>query len=297
MEIGVTDNHRRFVWYELMTTDVAGARDFYASVLAWDTRDASTRGLAYALFSSNDVEIAGLMALPQEATRKGATPRWLGYVGVDNVDKVTSELKRSGGTIYVPPTDTNIGRIAVVADPEMATLALINKVQPGAYDEAALDQPGHVGWHELFAIDPNKAFAFYQELFGWQNADSEIVETRSYRLFSVGGDAVGGMFARREGKPGSFWLYYFNVDDIDEATQRVKNNGGQTFEGPVQVPGDTWVARCIDPQGAMFALQGARSRSRHPQGSGIQVSWSSNWGRVSSRGRVIVDDGKGHSSN
>lgn len=289
----MADNHRRFAWYELMTTDVAGARAFYTEVLAWETRDASTPKLAYTLFSSKDVEVAGLIALPQEATRSGATPRWLGYVGVDNVDKVTAHIKRSGGRIYVPPTETNIGRIAVVTDPEMATLALINNSQSSPDDEAALEQAGHVGWHELFAIDPNKAFTFYQELFGWQNADTDVGEARSYRLFSAGSEPIGAMFARREGNPGSFWLYYFNVDDIDGAMQRVKDGGGEIFEGPIEVSGDTWVARCIDPQGAVFALQGARSHPRRAQGPGMQVSWSANWDGVSSRGRVIIDDRKG----
>jgi hypothetical protein len=292
METSVSDNDRRFVWYELMTTDVAGARAFYTEVLGWDTREVSTLNPAYTFFGSKDVEIGGLMPLPEEATRQGATPRWLGYIGVDDVDKLTSQIMRSGGTIYVSPTETNIGRIAVVADPDMAALALINRVQSGQHDKGALEQMGRVGWHELFTIDPNKAFAFYQELFGWQNADSEIGAAHSYRLFSAGGEAVGGMFAKSEAESFSFWLYYFNVDDIDAAMQRVKAAGGRVFEGPIEVPGDTWVARCADPQGATFALQGGRSRPRYTQIPGTQLSWSANWGGVASKGRVIVDDGK-----
>ncbi len=26
--------------------------------------------------------------------------------------------------------------------------------------------------------------------------------------------------------------------------------------GPMQVPGGSWIARCLDPQGALFALTG-----------------------------------------
>lgn len=289
----MTDNHRRFVWYELMTTDVAGARAFYTEVVGWGARDASTANLAYTLLTSGDIEIGGLMGLPEEATKNGATPRWMGYVGVDNVDKVTTQIERLGGKIYVPPTETNIGRISVVADPETATLGLIDEVRPRRNDPGDLDQPGRVGWHELLALDPNKVFAFYQELFGWQNVDSEIGATDSYRLFSAGGDVIGGTLAKRKGEPFSFWLHYFNVDDIDEATRRVKDSGGRIFEGPVEVPGDTWVARCVDPQGATFALEGGRSRPRYTQGPGTQISWSASWGDVSSKGRVIAGDGKG----
>jgi uncharacterized protein len=289
----VADNSRRFVWYELMTTDVTAASGFYTEVLGWNARDASTPNLPYTLFGSEDVEIAGLMALPPEATTNGATPRWLGYVGVDDVDRLATQIKRSGGTIYVPPTDTNIGRIAVVADPGMAALALINRTESGEPDQAAIEQAGRVGWHELFAIDPNRAFGFYQELFGWQSVDSEIGAAHSYRLFAAGGEPIGGMFTKGEAEPSSFWLYYFNTTDIDEAMRRVRRAGGRVFEGPIEVPGDTWVARCADPQGATFALQGARSGSQIAQGSRTQVSWSASWGGVSSKGRMIVDDDEG----
>ncbi len=37
------------------------------------------------------------------------------------VDATADRLKRLGGAVYVPPTDSNIGRIAVVADPQTAT--------------------------------------------------------------------------------------------------------------------------------------------------------------------------------
>jgi uncharacterized glyoxalase superfamily protein PhnB len=61
--------------------------------------------------------------------------------------------------------------------------------------------------------------------------------------------------------PMPFWLYYFNVGDIDAAVERVKAGGGKILEGPVEAPGDKRIARCTDPQGAMFALTGA-SRSK-----------------------------------
>ena len=60
-----------------------------------------------------------------------ATPRWMGYVGVSDVDAAAERLKRLGGTVYVPPTDTNIGRISVVADPQTATLALVEGLKAG----------------------------------------------------------------------------------------------------------------------------------------------------------------------
>lgn len=287
----------RFAWYELMTTDVAAAKAFYAGVVGWGVRDASTPDLAYTLFTAEKVSICGLMELPKEATKKGATPRWMGYVDVDDVDVSTGRLKRLGGAVYVPPTNTNIGRISVVADPQTATLALVKGLKFGQDQPTRQDLPGCVGWHELLATDPNKAFAFYGELFGWQKADAEIGTMDTYQLFSAGGQTIGGMFRKREREPYPFWLYYFNVDDIDATTQRVKAGGGRIFEGPIEVLGGVWVARCIDPQGAMFALQGKRSQQRYRQAGGMEAKWSTSWGEVSSKGKLVArPGGKGRTS-
>jgi predicted enzyme related to lactoylglutathione lyase len=287
------DNHRRFVWYELMTTDVSGAEAFYTEVIGWRARDASTSNLPYTLLTTGDVEIGGVIGLPEEATRKGAMPRWMGYVGVNDVAVVTDQIRRLGGTIYVPPTKTNIGRISVVADLEMAALGLIDAVQPQQGHPGDPDQPGHVGWRELLAADPDKAFAFYDTLFGWRKASAEAGAMDSYRLFSVGDQTIGGVFAKREREPVSFWLYYFNVDDIDAATKRVKEAGGRIFEGPVEVPGDAWIARCVDPQGATFAIQGPRGRSGYARGPTGEVRWSAAWGDISSQGKITAKRGKG----
>ena len=51
------------------------------------------------------------------------------------------------------------------------------------------------------------------------------------------------------------------VADIDAAAQRVRAGGGRILEGPFEAPGGSWIARCIDPQGAMFALEAKRGRS------------------------------------
>src|SRR3954452_3436792 len=126
----VMDLHGRFVWYELLTTDRAAAKTFYADVIGWRSRDAATNDFAYSLFVAAEVPLCGLMELPAEAQIMGATPRWVGYLQVPNVDDMTARLRRLGGSVYVPPTNSNIGRIAVVADPQTATFALVEGLMP-----------------------------------------------------------------------------------------------------------------------------------------------------------------------
>jgi uncharacterized protein len=58
--------------------------------------------------------------------------------------------------------------------------------------------------------------------------------------------------------PAPFWLYYFNVSAVEAAMARVNDAGGQVIHGPMQVPGGNWIAHCLDPQGAIFALVGPK---------------------------------------
>src|ERR1700680_1936452 len=258
----MVSSHGCFVWYELTTTDAEAAKAFYAKVVGWGIRDASMPGAAYTLFTAGEVAVAGLMDLPDEARKMGALPRWMGYVGVDDVDDATDRLKRLGGTVYVPPTDVpDVSRFSVVADPQAATLALVKGLNSGQEQSGALSSPGHVGWHELSAVNWEKVFAFYGELFGWRKVDADFGGIVTYQLFSAGGQTSGSRSTKPPTVPMPFWLYYFNVGDIDAAVERVKAGGGKILEGPVEAPGDKRIARCTDPQGAMFALTG-ESRSK-----------------------------------
>jgi predicted enzyme related to lactoylglutathione lyase len=276
----MVDYPGRFAWYELITTDMPGAKAFYADVVGWGVQDASMPNLAYSLFTVEGASVSGLMDLPEHARKMGATPRWMGYVSVGDVDVTADRIKRLGGAVYVPPTDSNIGRISVVADPQTATLALVKGLKTGQPKPAELAKTGHVGWHELLAADWEKAFAFYRELFGWQKAATEIGPTETYQFFSCGGQRIGGMFTKRPQDLLPFWLYYFNVGDIDTAAERVKTGGGKVFTGPVELPSGNWIARCGDPQGAAFALQGPRSQAG--------IGWSTDWDGFSSKGRLVI---------
>jgi uncharacterized protein len=257
----LVSSHGRFVWYELTTTDMKSAKAFYASVVGWGARGASMPGSAYSLFTIGDSPVTGLMNMPEEARRTGVTPRWTGYVGVDDVDAAVERIKQLGGAVYVPPMDVpNISRFSVVADPQMATLALVKGAKTSQAQSAALGKPGHVGWHELLAADWETAFAFYGELFGWQKADSHVGVMGAYQEFSAGGETIGGMFTKPATLPVPFWLYYFNIDDIQAAAKRVEAGGGQIVYGPTEVPGGAWIVHCTDPEGAIFALLDRRGR-------------------------------------
>jgi uncharacterized protein len=249
----------RFTWYELMTTDMKAAAAFYAKVMGWGAWDASLPGRPYTLFSDGPDAVGGLMDLPASARGAGANPNWIGYVETDDLDAAAVQIMRLGGTVHVPPTDIgDISRFAIFSDPQSSRLGLFKWRKSGPRQPTDPAAPGRVGWHELLAADWEKAWAFYNELFGWQKAEATLGETGTYQLFAAGGRTIGGMLTKAQTILAPIWLFYFNVGDIDAVTQRVTAGGGRVIHGPLETPDGRWIAQCTDPQGALFGLEGKR---------------------------------------
>ncbi|WP_246774029.1 VOC family protein [Bradyrhizobium diazoefficiens] len=284
----MADQRGRFVWYELLTTDMPSAAAFYADVVGWAVKDASSPELAYTLLTAGNAPVVGLMNLPEEGVRMGATPRWLGYVAVDDMDATIARIHPLGGAILVSPTDSNIGRIAVVADPQGATFALVTGLTYGQSQPGGTDKPGRVGWHELLAEDQRRIFPFYGELLGWKKPSAGTDPASVYELFSVAGQTIGGMLTKRPSVSQACWLHYFNVDDVGAAARRVNAGRGRVLQGPIELPDDCWIVRCVDPQGALFTLQGAWDRKAIERSSASEVSWSAKWGGIASQGRMVL---------
>lgn len=268
-----------FCWYELLTTDMAAATEFYRDVVGWGALPSSTSRVPYTLFKAGDSATAGLLELPPEGLKVGAQPRWMGYIAVPDVHAAAADIKRLGGMIYVPPTDANIGRISVVTDSHTALFAVISQPQVTAQQLTDSSKHGRFGWNELFATDLQKQSRFYRELFAWQQNDTENRFADAYLTFSAGGQVVAG--ALKSSDPTPFWLFYINVEDIDAAVERVSAAGGRAGYNDSQSSSGMRIAYCSDPQGAPFALQGLRSHEP-------QVGWTTEWKEFSSRGRLVA---------
>lgn len=249
-------HHGQFAWYELMTSDPEAARNFYGKVIGWGHRDAGMPGMAYGLLTVDGLPVGGLMALPAGACAAGAGPVWIGYVAVDDVDARAAEFAARGGTVHRPPQDIpGVGRFAVVADPQGATMALITEPEEATAARLRFMQPGFGSWHELMAADHAAALEFYGGPLGWAKADAiDMGDMGTYQLYGPGGAVIGGMMDRPAGMSGPPWNYYFAVDDIDAAVDRVKAHGGAVRNGPMEVPGGAWIINATDPQGAAFSL-------------------------------------------
>lgn len=244
-----------FCWYELITPDIAGARDFYSQVIGWTFNE--IMGPDYTLLEAGGVGIGGMMTLNDEMKAMGVPPCWSGYVFVESLEGTIERLTTLGGSVRRPPMDIpNYGRFAVVADPQGAVFLLFQDTQntsPPPIDEMT---HGRCGWRELMAGDGEKAFEFYSTLFGWtKDMAVPMGEMGVYQTFASNGVRIGGMMSKPENIPGPpFWGYYFRTDGAEAAVERIKAAGGQVVMGPMQVPDGSWIVQGIDPQGAHFAV-------------------------------------------
>jgi uncharacterized protein len=246
----------KFVWYDLMTTDVDAAAAFYGKVVGWTWKDSGMPDSTYLLLLAGQAQVAGLMPMPEDAG--GSHPHWTGYIGVDDVDAWTKKVADAGGSVHRQPWDVpHVGRMSVVGDPQGSVICLFTP-QGGAEGTTppGPNTPGYIGWHELHSSDGDAAWEFYSKLFGWgKNGDMDMGPAGTYHLFQVSEVQMGGMMTKMpEAKFPPMWLFYFNVDGIDAAVARIEAAGGKVLMGPHEVPGGTWIVQALDPQGGMFAL-------------------------------------------
>jgi predicted enzyme related to lactoylglutathione lyase len=244
-----------FVWYDLITTDVEAAADFYTDLVGWGTT--SWEGdQRYLIWTNKEVPLGGVMTLPEEARRSGTASHWLAYVAVPDTDATVAKALRLGAKVVVSATDIpTIGRFAVLQDPQHAVFAVFTPSE----EPLGNDGPPGIGefsWHELATGDQTAAFEFYRAIFGWEKTDAyDMGEMGVYHMYGCAGTGVplGGMFDKPKDLPPS-WLLYVRVDDVKQAAEKVKELGGTVLNGPMEVPGGDMVAQCLDPQGAAFAL-------------------------------------------
>jgi predicted enzyme related to lactoylglutathione lyase len=250
----------RFVWHDLMTTDIEGAKQFYSAIAGWGTQLWGDTTPPYTMWTVGQAPIGGTMALPDEVAQSGTPPHWLTYIESPDVDETVTRATQLGATTFVPPTDIpTVGRFAVLADPQGAMFAVFTPLTTSP----AHDGPPNVGefsWHELATSDLSAGFAFYEELFGWSKTSAmDMGGGATYQMFGKGEVPVGGMYATSPEKPmPPNWLPYIRVPDADVTAERAKSLGAMIVQGPMEVPGGDRIAVLVDPQGAAVAVHSTK---------------------------------------
>jgi predicted enzyme related to lactoylglutathione lyase len=115
-------------WNELMTRDPKGASNFYGSLFGWQStpfkpEGAPAGGPPYTLFKldPDSMGVGGMMQTPDP----NIPSQWIPYVAVGNIEQTLAKANKLGAKTCLPVTSIGeIGRIAVIQDPQGATLGL-----------------------------------------------------------------------------------------------------------------------------------------------------------------------------
>jgi predicted enzyme related to lactoylglutathione lyase len=251
----------RPLWYELMTTDTDAAETFYRTVVGWKSAPFAGSPQPYTTFNrSGEIPVAGLMRRPEGMN---APPFWAMYIGVPKLEEVAAHITRLGGDECSPVIEVpTVGRMQMMKDAQGAAFYIYEPSRSEQRPEAA-PEVGEGSWHELMTTDAAAAMTFYSDVFGWQPSETmDMGPMGKYHMFNRPHGMIGGMM----NKPPEMahvppnWQIYFRVSDIPSAVERIKANGGQILNGPMEVPGGDWIVNAMDPQGAAFSLHAKKAQ-------------------------------------
>jgi predicted enzyme related to lactoylglutathione lyase len=247
------DVRGKFVWHQLMTRDVPGAKDFYSRLVGWKTMPWPLDP-AYTVCHAEVGPVAGIMQIPSDLPSE-VPSHWLQYIGTRDVDSTAQAAVRAGGSIVKGPSDMQgAGRYAVLKDPQGAIFAIIDP--ENAKPEPAGPPLGAFSWHELATSDNEAAFAFYSGLFGWDAMERmDMGPVGVYLIFGEKGMQRGGIYIKPAENPGPpSWLPYVHVPNADEGYAVALSKGAKGTVPPMDVPKGGRIANVIDPAGASFAV-------------------------------------------
>jgi predicted enzyme related to lactoylglutathione lyase len=244
----------KVIWNDLITEDLAAARQFYGGLFGWTFEDAVERdGGEYIVARDGEIYVAGILAIAPRQDGQKLT-RWLPYLSVDDVDTAIGRSKAGGGTVAVDARDVSLGRVAAIVDPEGAVIGLAHSKIGDPDDSSTRAAPGRVVWTELLSGDTVAASAFYRLLAGY---DIEVIERRGglYTLLSANGVNRAGIMPKPAEEIEPVWLTYFGVSDPKSAAAKAKELGGTVLVPPSPELREGTMAIVTDPVGAVLVLQ------------------------------------------
>jgi hypothetical protein len=239
----------KFVWRELATGDVEGARRFYSGLLGWTWKGEETDGIGtYWIASAGGRQVCGALEKPPGWTIPTA---WTSYVLVEEVDGAVAVAAASGGKVLHGPDDIpGVGRFAVLADPWGAVLLPFRASGHEAPPPPGAPPPGSFCWETLVTPDVPGAVAFYGQVIGMGTGRTPDGQGT---VFTSGGVPVADLQPSPPGGP-SYWATYVAVESAGASRDQAVKLGGRVLVPRVVVPRVGTVAVIADPGGAALGL-------------------------------------------
>lgn len=241
----------KFVWADLVTDDVAAARQFYFELFHWKFEEIGN----YAIAFNNDRPLCGIFHRARPEGHPEAKPRWFGYISVPNVQRAQRAVTDGGGRVLMEAKKVpKRGDQAVFADAEGAIFGVIKSSSGDPEDFLASE--GDWIWIQLLSHDAKKASAFYRTVAGYDVIENTVTNRLSdYVLTSKG-------YARATVRtiPGAdvnvkpSWLPFVRVADVKQAAKKTEELGGKVLIPPRSELLDGKVAVIADPTGAAIGI-------------------------------------------
>jgi predicted enzyme related to lactoylglutathione lyase len=234
----------KFVWHEHVSTDPKRAQSFYTRLFGWGTDVFKPGELDYTMIASRGQNHGGFSTAMEGAP----PPHWLSHIRVESLEETIATATGAGGKLAAGPFEMGeVGRIAIIADPQGAYVSAYQPEQEGPVPE------GVFVWDELGTTDVDGAQRFYQEVFGWTTSEMGP-EYGGYRIFNRGERGIAGLMTLPDSSLPAHWQPYVAVDDPDRTTAEAKELGGFALVEPMDVPEVGRIAVLRDPQGATFGI-------------------------------------------
>jgi len=244
----------KLIFVELVTPDLAVAKQFYAGLFGWTFRDIQAGRTEYAEALLDDRPVAGLIHknLPASEHRQ---PRWLSFFAVGDVDAAKKVALQNGAKVlFEPHSIPDRGREAVFADPQGAVFAVLASSSGDPPD--VLAAPGEWIWSSLITRDTDTAAAFYQTIFDYEVFELPAGEGTRHLLLASDNYARASVNTLPANRPNAHphWLNYVRVEDTVKMTAKVVALGGRVLVEPRIDRHGGKVAVVADPLGAPFGL-------------------------------------------
>lgn len=246
-------NHKypgKFVWTDLLTTDVMKAARFYTSVFGWQ---ADVVDEDYLVLSHKGKRLGGVAKnQDNEATESN---QWISFVSTSDLKKTHRYLMKSGAEVVLDPVSVEgRGEIAIYIAPDAAVFGVIDSASGDPEDIGA--DIGQWVWIELWSTDTKVAAEFYADL-GYEIVDNWMSDNDEDMLLVVGEIARAGIVQGHESQTKSIWLPYILVESVEDTLLKVAEANGRSHK--MEGEGKANIVLVEDPTGGLFAIYEAPS--------------------------------------
>jgi hypothetical protein len=252
--IGISGQHYpgKFIWFDLVTDDLAAARKFYGAVFGWQFRTVDSLPASYTVIEHAGRNIAGMFV---KAPPPGAasTARWLALMSVNDPAAAVRYVESQGGSVIVPlAAIAGRGTHVLFRDPQGAVFGVLKSESGDPADTPVAD--GDFFWLDLLARDPKKAAEFYQGLAGYEVNLREVGPGVTRAVLAAGGYSRAGIAVLPAAVKQPGWLPYILVDDVAGTLNKARVAGGKVLVEPRADLLESNLAVIADPRGGVLGI-------------------------------------------